>query len=63
MTRRYVYLGDHYTDRALVGAQCEAVLRADGKCIVGKLGTMLVLFHGEQRPRVVIRRRLRKAGV
>lgn len=60
MTRRYTYRGDRMTDPALVGASCEAVLRADGKCICGKLSTMLVLFDGEALPRVVLRRHLRK---
>jgi hypothetical protein len=47
------------TDPKLIGAGCSAVLRADGKCVVGRAG-MLVLFDGEDRPRVVLRRRLRK---
>lgn len=58
--RRYTYRGDRMTDPALVGKACAAVLRADGKCICGKLSTMLVLFDGEERPRVVLRRQLRK---
>jgi hypothetical protein len=63
MKRRYLYLGDRMTAPELVNASCEAVTRLDGKCIVGKLGTMLVLFAGEALPRVVLRRRLRKVGV
>lgn len=59
MTRRYTYLGDKLTARELVNATCTAVLRADGKCIVGR-SAMLVLFDGETTPRVVLRRRLRK---
>lgn len=60
--RRYRYLGDNLTDRVLVNAQCVAVLRADGKCIVGR-GAMLVQFDGEDSPRCVLRRRLRKVSV
>lgn len=44
--KRYIYLGDKLTDPALKGQECEAVLRADGKCICaggGKVG-MLVSF-------------------
>ena len=59
--RRYVYLGDRLTDPALVNATCVAVLRADGKCIVGR-GAMLVQFEGEDSGRVVLRRRLRKVA-
>ena len=59
MTRRYVYLGDRLTDRALAGQRCSAVLRSDGKCVLGR-SAMLVLFDGEGAPRVVQRRLLRK---
>ena len=59
MTRRYTYLGDRMTDPALVGRRCAAVLRPDEKCILGR-SAMLVLFDGEDVPRVVQRRRLRK---
>lgn len=59
--RRYRYLGDRMTDRALVNAACTAVLRPDGKCICGR-GAMLVLFDGETSPRVVLRRQLRKVS-
>lgn len=59
--RRYRYLGDHMTAPELVGRECVAVLRADGKCIISqRMGTMLVQFDGEELPRVVLRRRLRK---
>jgi hypothetical protein len=61
--RFYVYLGDKMTDPALVGAVCCAVTRDDGKCIIGKLGTMLVRFAGETDARVVLRRRLRRVDV
>lgn len=57
--RRYRYLGDRLTAAELRGALCSAVLRADGKCIVGR-GAMLVLFDGERFPRCVLRRMLRK---
>lgn len=57
--RRYLYLGDRLTDPALKGAPCNAVLRADGKCVRGR-GAMLVLFAGEAAPRVVVARLLRK---
>lgn len=57
--RRYRYLGDRMTDAKLVNARCSAVLRPDGKCIVGR-GAMLVLFDSESSPRCVLRRRLRR---
>ncbi len=56
----YVYRGDRLTDSTLRGARCVAVRRPDGKCITGR-SAMLVLFDGEQAPRVVQRRQLRKA--
>ena len=55
---RYVYLGDRSTDKTLVGRACDPVRRADGKCIRGR-GSQLVVFEGENKPRVVIARRLR----
>jgi hypothetical protein len=59
--RRYRYRGDRLTDPELVGRECRAVLRADGKCIISvKFATMLVTFAGETAPRVVLRRCLRK---
>jgi len=58
--RRYFYLGDRQTDGELVGATCFAVLDGRGKCIRGR-GSMLVLFAGEDAPRVVLARLLRKA--
>lgn len=57
--RVYRYLGDRLTDPALRDALCAAVLRADGKCIRGR-GAMLVQFFGEDAPRVVLARRLRR---
>lgn len=57
---RYTYLGDAMTDPALVGKRCDPVRRADGKCIVStRMASQLVIFEGEDRPRVVKRRRLR----
>lgn len=55
----YRYLGDRLTDTKLVNAECVAVLNARGKCIRGR-GTMLVQFTGEDAPRAVLARRLRK---
>lgn len=56
---RYTYLGDRLTDPALVGMQCNPVLRPDGKCVVSlKMATALVEdVHGKRY--VVLRRRLR----
>ncbi len=59
--RSYIYLGDRLTDPSLKGARCSAVLRPDGKCIRGR-GSMLVRFDGEDAPRVVIARLLRKVN-
>jgi hypothetical protein len=55
---RYVYLGDRFTREDLVGAGCDPVRRADGKCIVGRNAVQLVDFEGGER-HVVLRRRLR----
>lgn len=55
---KYRYLGDRFTDPIYKGQICESVRRADGKCIRGKNGNMLVSFAG--RPVVVIARLLRK---
>jgi len=54
----YKYLGDRLTAAEYKGQTCEAVHRADGKCIRGKNGSMLVSFNGRQV--VVIARLLRK---
>jgi len=42
----YIYLGDRFTDPKYKGAQCSAVRWANGKCIRGKNGSMLVSFEG-----------------
>lgn len=54
----YKYLGDRLTRPDLKGAHCRAVRRADGKCIRGKNGSMLVEF--ESGKAVIIGRLLRK---
>lgn len=41
----YRYLGDRHTDPALRQGACRAVRRADGKCIRGRNGSMLVRFE------------------
>ncbi len=55
---RYIYLGCKDTDPALKGAPCDPVLRADGRCVVGR-GNQLVRF-ADGLARVVVRRRLRR---
>lgn len=55
---RYTYRGDRLTASALKGMQCNAVYRADGKCITSKMATMLVIDNSE-RKHVVLRRALR----
>ena len=54
----YRYLGDRWTAASLKGAQCSAVRRADGKCIRGRNGSMLVRFDNGER-HVVLGRLLR----
>lgn len=49
----YVYRGDRLTDPALKGATCTAVRRADGRCVRGKNGNMLVEFANGQRVNVL----------
>jgi hypothetical protein len=49
----YRYLGDRHTRIDLRGARCAAVRRANGKCIRGRLGTMLVRFEGGETCNVV----------
>ena len=56
----YMYLGDRITDSLLKGNRCKAVRRADGKCIRGVNGSMLVEFTDLQLRAVVIARLLRK---
>ena len=55
----YVYLGDRYTASPLKKQTCKAVRRADGKCIRGKNGSMLVVFENGEKC-IVIGRLLRK---
>ncbi|RAJ92543.1 hypothetical protein LX87_04873 [Larkinella arboricola] len=55
----YTYLGDRMTDSQLKGKGCDAVRRADGRCIRGKTGSMLVRFENGAL-HVVIGRLLRK---
>lgn len=55
----YIYLGDRHTDATLRQRFCRAVRRADGKCIRGKNGAMLVRFESGATA-VVIGRLLRK---
>ena len=57
----YIYRGDRLTDPALVGQECKAVRRPDGKCIRGKNGSMLVQFE-DGKKMVVVGRLLRKDG-
>lgn len=57
--QQYTYRGDKHTDPALKGATCTAVRRADGRCIRGKNGSMLVMFANGQRVNV-LGRQLRK---
>jgi hypothetical protein len=63
MNRRvieYRYIGDRITDAILKGSKCKAVRRADGKCIRGANGSMLVEFTDLRLRAVVIGRLLRK---
>jgi len=55
----YTYCGDHLTAPALRGMPCSAVRRADGKCVRGKNGNMLVI-DSDGRKIVVLGRQLRK---
>jgi hypothetical protein len=55
----YIYLGDRNTDPSIKGKECNAVRRADGKCIRGRNGSMLVEF-GNGTKTVVMGRLLRK---
>jgi hypothetical protein len=56
--RSYTYRGDRLTATEYKNADCQAVLRPDGKCIRGKNGNMLVVFEGKKV--VVLARQLRK---
>ena len=56
---RYVYLGDAWTRRDLIGKGCDPLRRADGRCVVSvRMATALVRF-GAGEVHVVKRRRLR----
>lgn len=55
----YRYRGDRFTAAEFRGATCHAVRRADGKCIRGRNGNMLVRFLSG-RLSVVLARQLRK---
>ena len=55
----YKYLGDRLTDPTLKGKQCEAIKRADGKCIRARNGSMLVKFENGKSA-IVFARLLRK---
>jgi hypothetical protein len=58
----YIYLGDRLTDKNLIGAKCEAVRRADGKCIRSRMSTMLVKFENGTIHNILARR-LRKIKI
>jgi hypothetical protein len=60
MAQTYRYNGDRMTAPEYRGAFCSAVCRADGKCIRGRNGSMLVRFHRDGRLGVVLGRQLRK---
>ncbi len=51
----YKYIGDRGTLKSYKGRLCYAVRRADGKCIRGKNGNMLVSFEDHK---VVVQARL-----
>lgn len=55
---RYTYRGDRLTTAALRGLQCDPVRRADGKCVRGRNGNMLVV-DAQGRRYVVPGRQLR----
>jgi len=54
----YTYHGDRWTRSTLRGQGCDAIRRADGKCIRGR-GSMLVRF-ADGVVAVVLARQLRK---
>jgi hypothetical protein len=54
---RYLYLGDRFTDRRLVGQPCNPVRNARGKCVAARGKALVVFPWGEVV--VVLRRRLR----
>lgn len=55
----YIYKGDRLTLPTLKNKPCKAVRRADGKCIRGKNGSMLVEFESGEK-HVIVARRLKK---
>lgn len=55
---RYTYLGDKLTT-SLVGMQCEPVMRADGKCIIGCKPRNQLVVDENGKKHVVLARRLR----
>jgi len=55
----YTYWGDGLTAPHLKGQPCNAVRRADGRCIRGANSNMLVEFETQGR-HVVLARQLRK---
>lgn len=56
---RYVYLGDKLTDPTLIGQPCDPVLRADGKCLIGRKPRNQLVRFANGREVVVLARRLR----
>ena len=55
----YIYLGDRLTDESLKNKKCNAVRRANGKCIRSRMSTMLVIFEDGKMCNILARR-LRK---
>jgi len=55
---RYTYRGDRITDPGLRDIQCDPVRRAEGKCVRGRNGNMLVV-DARGRRFVVLGRQLR----
>ena len=58
---RYTYLGDRMTDPRWAGQPCDPVLRADGKCIVGRKPRNQLVRFADGSLVVVLGRRLRLA--
>lgn len=56
--RKYIYLGDRNTDLDLKSRECVAVCAANGKCVRGRNGNMLVEFDAIKH--IVVARLLRK---
>lgn len=55
---RYTYIGDKLTRPEMKGAALSPVRQANGRCIVSRMGTMLVQDRRGGR-HIVLRRRLR----